>query len=912
MRTMIAAVLILILWGAAPLLAQLPPEIQADLYLLRAEQAIGESDPARALVELDKILLLEKEHELDLPDEFHFRYAQAADWAGMPEEALDAVVKYLTGAGREGQHYADALELMNKVQDAIEGRKESQEASNEPISSAQASSQQSVEAESEAADRKEAHKEQEGLAGSGGTSEGQPESECNLWMWRTETFFQTATVQDVKACLDAGADPNARAEDKDTPLHWAAWSNENPMVIQALLAAGADPKAKGSGGDIPLRTAKRANNINAIKVLEGTGGPPIVSTQDCRMWRTDTFFQTATIQNVKACLEEGADPKLRGISDKTPLHRAARYNEEPEVIQALLQAGADPMARMTSRETPLHVAVQYNRNPAVIEALLKAGADPTARARKETPLHRAAEYNEEPGVIQALLAAGADPMARAGRKNTPLHLAAGDNENPAVIEALLKAGADPMAENKGGVTPLSWAKYRGYPAVIKALADGAGGARSVLKWTPLHEAAAINENPAAIEALLQAGADPMARDVDKRTPLHLAVRYNGTPAVIEALLAAGADLMARDGGNNTPLHEAAKYNENPVVTETLLKAGANPNARDGSNATPLHSAAWSNENPAVTEALLRAGADLAALNNRGVTPLGLVEEYPSIHAAVIQVLLAAGAGQVERQLAAERARRKAQSGPGFLEAAIGIAGGTAIAAAGGGSEEALEAGAVFAGGVIGAASPRGSTAGVPVAASSGNVGAGASGGRCEVPGYPRPPGGVANLGLAWCPASVSMQVRAFALQAAGAQCAIATGSSTTPEQIQARRREISAACGRLAALGASNCQCPQGLGGTGSSNYSSSIDLENERREQLARQQEEARQAAEREMQARQQEAIQAAQREKLRIESNNAEVLNSNCSCIGIDDRTGKYSCLDGFVVGPNSSGKPMCDIKR
>ena len=49
------------------------------------------------------------------------------------------------------------------------------------------------------------------------------------------------------------------------------------------------------------------------------------------------------------------------------------------------------------------------------------------------------------------------------------------------------------------------------------------------------------------------------------------------------------------------------------------------------------------------------------------------------------------------------------------------------------------------------------------------------------------------------------------LAAAGAQCAIATGSSSTPEQIEARRREIRAACDQLAALGQGNCQCPPGL-----------------------------------------------------------------------------------------------------
>lgn len=83
--------------------------------------------------------------------------------------------------------------------------------------------------------------------------------------------------------------------------------------------------------------------------------------------------------------------------------------------------------------------------------------------------------------------------------------------------------------------------------------------------------------------------------------------------------------------------------------------------------------------------------------------------------------------------------------------------------------------------------------------------------RCQVSGYPNPPGGVSNLGFPWCPASVDLQVRAFALQAAGAECGIATGSSSTPEQIEARRREIRAACDRLAALGRGNCQCPPGL-----------------------------------------------------------------------------------------------------
>ena len=41
------------------------------------------------------------------------------------------------------------------------------------------------------------------------------------------------------------------------------------------------------------------------------------------------------------------------------------------------------------------------------------------------------------------------------------------------------------------------------------------------------------------------------------------------------------------------------------------------------------------------------------------------------------------------------------------------------------------------------------------------------------------------------------------------------------------------------------------------------------------------------------------------------SKALNSNCSCISIKEN-GEYTYLDGFVVGKNSSGKPLCDISR
>ena len=86
----------------------------------------------------------------------------------------------------------------------------------------------------------------------------------------------------------------------------------------------------------------------------------------------------------------------------TPLHWAARGNENPAVIAALVDAGADLKARTEGGLTPLHWAARGNENPAVIAALLDAGADLKARTEGGlTPLHWAARGNENPVVIAA-------------------------------------------------------------------------------------------------------------------------------------------------------------------------------------------------------------------------------------------------------------------------------------------------------------------------------------------------------------------------------------------------------------------------------------------------------------------------------------------------------------------------------
>ena len=102
-------------WGTGAA-AQLPPEIQVDRYLLRAERLMEAKDPKGALEMIDKIVALQKEHGLTLPNEFHFQHAKVAMSAGSVQDALDAVNTYLLAAGREGKFYREALELLEEVE----------------------------------------------------------------------------------------------------------------------------------------------------------------------------------------------------------------------------------------------------------------------------------------------------------------------------------------------------------------------------------------------------------------------------------------------------------------------------------------------------------------------------------------------------------------------------------------------------------------------------------------------------------------------------------------------------------------------------------------------------------------------------------------------------------------------------
>lgn len=110
------ALVAILLAAGPPLVAQLPPEIELDRLMLKLETAIAGEDLMEALVTTRAIEELHDEHGVDLPHEYRFLKARHYLTISDHHSAIQVVSDYLMLAGREGEHYREALALLNRAE----------------------------------------------------------------------------------------------------------------------------------------------------------------------------------------------------------------------------------------------------------------------------------------------------------------------------------------------------------------------------------------------------------------------------------------------------------------------------------------------------------------------------------------------------------------------------------------------------------------------------------------------------------------------------------------------------------------------------------------------------------------------------------------------------------------------------
>ena len=114
----LCALALLLFLASPPAASQLPPAIQVDRLLVRAEREIQEGDYAAAAALLEQIVEMQAEHGLEVPEAFWFKRGQVAQEAGYHERAMESVTRYLEEAGQQGGHYRAALELLDAAEQA--------------------------------------------------------------------------------------------------------------------------------------------------------------------------------------------------------------------------------------------------------------------------------------------------------------------------------------------------------------------------------------------------------------------------------------------------------------------------------------------------------------------------------------------------------------------------------------------------------------------------------------------------------------------------------------------------------------------------------------------------------------------------------------------------------------------------
>jgi ankyrin repeat protein len=396
---------------------------------------------------------------------------------------------------------------------------------------------------------------------------------------RTALHFGVHDEAVVRTLLQRGADPNIRDEgDNAFPLHFAVERGDMP-VIRMLVEHGAQTVA-GEVDDHQLDIIGWATCFPGVEVR-----PEVVDYLLSHGAR-HTLHSAVAVGDVETIrVRAREDPAaIERPLDKVNRHGRALHlavvKNQPRSLKALLELGADPNAADAGGLTPLDEAALAGRAE-LARILIDAGA--TLTLASAIALQRVDD-------VERLVRDDPDALKPGHRWGTLIVRAAADAPGH-VIETLIRFGA-----------------------AVDVAADPAVSVDQTHGYTALH-AAAWSGNLAAVEILLQHGANPQIRES----------RYGSTPAgwahyarkqkVFDRLMAADVDIF-----------DAIEFDRPDRIPDILQRdpaalhrpfggyvfpGSAPPPWRPASNVTPLAFATACHKAQSV-RVLVAHGAELAA------------------------------------------------------------------------------------------------------------------------------------------------------------------------------------------------------------------------------------------------------------------------------------------------------------
>ena len=316
---------------------------------------------------------------------------------------------------------------------------------------------------------------------------------------------------------------------------------------------------------------------------------------------------------------------------------AAILENDPSALQEALQSGVRLDVTDSHGHTPLDMALAHGNAfsaPGMVELLLRHGARPG------------------PGLADPALT-----LARLLATQAPL----------SQLEAALQAGGKADSTMPNGFTAFLWAAALcPNPAVLEALVKAGANPRQVLPGgdarlgdNALLLAAEYNRSPEIIRFLLRSGLDVNRRSsLLGDSALMMACRANKNPAVAETLIRHGADVNIRNGVACSAFLFAARRADGLVLLRLLAERGADVLAADASLSNALHAACSGQSGLSSVRFLLSVGLPVNGRSGQdfgAYSPLMLAVRNDAPDADVIRLLLQHGADPSLRDLDGKRA-----------------------------------------------------------------------------------------------------------------------------------------------------------------------------------------------------------------------------------------------------------------